>query len=216
MILSTEKGFSGIDMRAKLQKGIGIANYMRNFRVTDSGSLVKRNAIKEILRFGFFDGQEIQGRPVRGLWTGMLNGKELLVVSIDGRLYSLDIAHIDINQLPTLIGETESEDCVMFEFNGYLYIKTSNYYGKYDGETLSEVEGYIPCVAIGASPSGAGEVFEQINLISDKRRVLFSSDGSALEYALPETEIDTIVSVKLDGIEFTEEYSLHERKKILF
>ena len=214
MILGSGKGFAGIDERIELQNGVNIAKYMRNFRVTDSGSIVKRNAVKEIIGFGAVGPEWSRELPIYGLWTGYLGNREYVVISIDGMLCSFDVSLP--NPTPSSIGTIPAEECIMFEFNGFLYIKAGEYYGKFDGTNLYTVEGYIPCVAIGCAPSGGGEILEQINLICDKRRVLFSPDGKATVFNLPESGIDSIVSVKLDGVEYEKEYSLSEGSSVQF
>lgn len=214
MIIGSGKGFAGIDERSELQNGVNIARYMRNFRVTDSGSIVKRNALTEFCSFGEIGADGNEALPIYGIWTGYLGGRERIVVSIDGTICSFNIG--DSKPLPDFAGSIPAEKCIMFEFNGFLYIKAGDYYGKFDGTNLYTVEGYIPCVAIGCEPSGGGEVFEQINLICDKRRVLFSPNGEATVFKLPETEIDSIVSVKLDGIEYENEYTLSNGFELKF
>ncbi len=214
MILGSGKGFAGIDERTELQNGVNIAKYMRNFRVTDSGSIVKRNALKKICGFGELGPDGEKTVPVYGIWTGYLGNREIAVISVDGMLIGFDISVS--NPEPEYIGTIPAKKCIMFEFNGFLYIKAGDYYGKFDGTKIHVVEGYIPCVAIGCAPSGGGEIFEQINLICNKRRVLFSPDGESLSFKLPEAEIDSIVSVKLDGIEYENEYSLSEGSTVQF
>ena len=50
------------------------------------------------------------------------------------------------------------------------YIKDGINYLVYDGETLSEVTGYIPTTTISRIPSGGGSVFESVNMLSKYRK----------------------------------------------
>ena len=186
-MITTQKGFIGLDLRKKLSDGIQSCTDIVNFRVLDSGSLEKRPPIIDKFRFA---------SDIDGIWSGMLFGKETVAVVAAGKLYRIDpsVESGDIR----LVGNACYGKCRIFEFNGSLYIKSRDYYGKYDGNVISPVEGYIPCVAISCTPSGEGEPFEQLNLLSDMRRQLFSSDGEALVYTLAEEDIDSIERITVN------------------
>lgn len=198
-MITTVKGFSGIDKRQKLADGPTALSDMLNFRVLDSGSIEKRPPIIEKFRFA---------DNIDGVWSGMLNGKEIVAVVAAGKLYIVDpsVESGEIHQ----VGFACTGKCTIFEFNGALYIKSLDYYGKYDGNTVAPVEGYVPCVAMSCKPSGEGEPFEQINLLSNKRRQLFSGDGQSMVYKLAEEDIDSIVSIKIDGAAYQGGYTLGE------
>lgn len=204
-MITTQKGFSGIDKRKRLSDGIGTLTELTNFKVTDSGSLQKRASVIE--RFRFAD-------DVKGLWCGMLGGKEIVAVVAAGKLYQVD-ASVD-NATIHLVGNACTDECVIFEFNGSLYIKSKTYYGKYNGKTLTEVEGYIPCIALSCAPSGEGTPFEQLNLLTDKRRQLFSSDGESTLYNLAETDVDSIERILVNGVPYTRQYTLENYKSVKF
>ncbi len=204
MRITSQKGFSGIDARKNFADGVTSATNMTNFRVTDSGSLEKRPAV----RMAFFFSDKIDA-----MWSGILGSDDIVAVVSDGTLF---IRRLDVSgETVKSIGTVGSGECTIFEFNGSLYVKTQSYYGKYDGNTLSPVEGYIPCVAISCTPDGSGELFEQINLLSDKRKQLFSSDGHSLEYKLAESGLDELVSLLVDGKEHSGKVSFDAENGIL-
>ncbi len=66
MRLSAVNGFSGIDERLGLGSKLGVASYMRNFRVTDGGSLVKRNGVAWLWN---------APSEVDGIWSGKAGGR---------------------------------------------------------------------------------------------------------------------------------------------
>ena len=201
MRVSTIKGFSGIDQRADFVKSLGVASDMRNLRVTDGGSLVKRNG-------------EIQvwtaPERIEYIWSGSLNGEELIVLAADSKLYKLRPNSIPASSFT--IGYIGSGKCFIFQFGGILYIKTETTYHKYDGNRLTAVEGYIPLVALSCKPSGEGEIFEQINLICDKRRQLFSPAGNAMVYKLAEDNISDVHEIKLNGVTISVPFELDKEK----
>ncbi len=204
-MITTQKGFSGIDKRKRLSDGIQTLTELTNFKVTDSCSVEKRASVIE--RFRFAD-------DVKGLWSGMLGGKEIVAVVASGKLYQVD-ASVDDATIH-LVGNACTDECVIFEFNGSLYIKSKTYYGKYNGKTLREVEGYIPCIALSCAPSGEGTPFEQLNLLTDKRRQLFSSDGTSTTYTLAEEDIDSIERIMVNGEPYTRQYTLENYRSVSF
>lgn len=198
MKISSQKGFSGVDERLKLTDGLSVASEMRNFRITAGGSLTKREGFTAVC---------LLDSKVEGLWCGSIGNEEFIAAASGGKLYR--IPPDTLSATPTLIGDIAEGECTMFEFNGLLYVKAGAYYGKYDGSTLSEVEGYIPCVALSCAPSGEGEAFEEINLLSPKRKQLFSGDGTSVYYRLAEKNIDSVVSITINGTLFTGRYSVN-------
>ena len=57
---------------------------------------------------------------------------------------------------------------------------------------------YVPTTIIGRAPTGGGTVFENVNLISNKRKNKFLTT-SAKEYQLDSTNIESVDEVKLNG-----------------
>ena len=201
MRITSQKAFKGLDEGVKLGHELGVASEMSNFRVTDEGSLECRRAIEEIYSDEYGN--------IRGIWCGTVSGIETMVFTAEGRLYKADPKVVPL--MPIHIGDIAVGDTMMFGFGDLLYIKVGTYYYKYDGSRLFDVEGYIPLVALSCTPKGEGELFEQINLISDNRRQLFSCDGVSQDYYLAEKDVESIVSVILDG-EVCSGYSLGETK----
>ncbi len=198
MKLSWQNGFSGLDERNKLQSKINTAAVMKDFRINDNGSLEKRNEIQKL-----FSSED----SIKGLWCGKLKGKDLIVFISNNALMKAEPD--DFEATLKTIGNIDNAEYEMFEFSGMLYIKGKDSYFKTDGETISEVTGYIPCVAINCNPNGSGEAFEEINLLCSERRQFFSGSGEDHIYRLAEDRLDAIVSIKVNGIEYDGEYNFN-------
>ena len=84
-----------------------------------------------------------------------------------------------------------------FVFNDKLYIKDSVSYLVYDGTEVKEVDGYIPTTTISKSPSGGGQIFQDINLLTDLRKNSFVGDGKATEYILDAMQLDSSYTPKV-------------------
>ena len=195
MKITSQKGFIGIDERIGIQNSASAASEMMNFRVTANGSLEKR---PDLLISNQFDSE------IDSVWCGNIANTEMVVVASGGRLYRLPPNALQTT--PTVIGQIGAGKCLLFEFDGLLYAKTENTYHKYDGSVFVKVAGYIPTVAINCGANGDGEIFEQINLLTSRRRQLISADGHSARYKLVEDDVDSVVSVSVNGV-LTEAYN---------
>ena len=84
-----------------------------------------------------------------------------------------------------------------FYMNGKLYILTGAEYIVYDGTTAKKVgddDAYCPLTTYQREPTGGGEAYESVNMLSKWRRNRFVADGSAKTYKLDVTGLDTGVT----------------------
>lgn len=78
-----------------------------------------------------------------------------------------------------------------FIYDDVFYIKDGRNYLQYDGETIKEVEGYIPTTTIARKPMGGGTKYEDVNMMSDFRKNSFLCDGASFSFFLDVMNIDT-------------------------
>ena len=78
-----------------------------------------------------------------------------------------------------------------FVFEDIWYFKDGKNYLQYDGNTISEVVGYIPTTTIARKPMGGGSKYEEVNMLSDYRKNSFLSDGGSFDFFLDVFNIDT-------------------------
>lgn len=86
-------------------------------------------------------------------------------------------------------------------FDNKLYILDGNNYLVYDGTTLmnvSDANPYVPTTSISRSPSGGGERYEDVNLLTSKRKNSFIADGTSTVYQLDSIGISRVTSVKVN------------------
>lgn len=197
MKLTSQKGFFGIDQRQEMGNNLGIAKNMLNFRVTQSGSITKRQGIRYIWE---------SPDQIDGIYASNIGGEDFVYIASGGWLYK--IAVDDENHTHFVVGRIGNGKAMMFEFGGFLYIKTDNDYSKYDGAKIEAVEGYIPTVAINCAANGEGTIYEEINLLTEKRRQLFSGDGTALLYKLAEKNLQSVEAIIVDGAAYTDSHSI--------
>lgn len=107
-----------------------------------------------------------------------------------------------------------------FIFDNIWYFKDGLNYLKYDGTTISNVDGYIPTTTIARKPMGGGTKYEDVNMLSDYRKNSFLADGASFSFFLDVINIDTdyapVVTVN-DEVVAASEYTVdYTEGKIVF
>lgn len=185
-----------IDGDAKLK--IGEASEMRNWRITREGSLKRRPGT----RVEFVLDPIGENDPVVGLWSGIVRGREEMVAACSNTLYRLyqENGAFRVESIGPI--STARGRVLMFPFNGDLYIIDGVEYYKWNGDELSIVQGDIPCVAVAVPPSGGGELMDQVNKLSSKRRVWISPDGVGTTFTMPEpfVSVDEVKDLRTNTV----------------
>lgn len=195
---------------------LGEAAEMRNWVITKNGALQIRPGTEMKRRFGTFT-TSFSGTPIRGMWYGFLNGKNRFVVSAGGKVYDVDMEHvvdgstfIDANHdgeyVATQLGGSVKTGVRVefFPYQGKLYILDGQTYQSWDGDdthSVSAVSGYVPTILTGCSPAnGSGTTGEQINLLSNARKVLYTVPSGTVDlYFLEQPTSITGVKNKVTG-----------------
>lgn len=188
---------------------VGEMAEMRNFRITPDKHLQIRPGCKTLL--SLHDALEaIEGESIpddsetriRGVWRGSVGGSERVLAAYGGRVWEV---YLDAGTAAER-GVVSDADTNFFAFGGKVYLLNGEEYKSWDGDssnTFEDVVGYIPLVLTATTPAGAGTQLENVNRLTNKRRVQFSPDGTATEFHLPEGGIGNDVTVKLIGQETT-------------
>lgn len=133
--------------------------------------------------------------PVNGLYRGVIKGKEYFLVHGGTKLYQWTDG--SIKELKS--GLTNGKGTA-FTLNDKIYVLTGGEYLVFDGETVKDAtaDTYVPTTSIANKPAGGGTSFEDVNLLSSKRKNEFCADGSATVYQLDTTDVESIAEVKVD------------------
>ncbi len=174
--ITTVNNFLGLNLNetGETQLKLGEASAMQNFRITKDYKLEKMHGYERIYN---------PNDRIRAIWIGNLRGTEVTIYVAGGKVYKGGTT-------PTQLGTITDDDTTIFEFNGTLYFLNGHEYKYYGGNSnYGTVVGYIPTIKVSCTPAGVGDDYEPINMISNKRKVSFSADGTATEYFLPEQDI---------------------------
>jgi hypothetical protein len=125
-----------------------------------------------------------------GCFPSAINGVHFAV--IDGEEHRLVHAGTSVYEGETerIAGVADAKSVSVF-MNGALYLFTGNEFLVFDGTSLSAVEGRIPEVIIGRSPTGGGGTFlEAVNLIQPRWTEGFLGEAGVTEYQLSYGDLD--------------------------
>lgn len=134
--------------------------------------------------------------PVNGLYRGVIKGKEYFLVHGGTKLYQWTDGSIK-----ELKSSLTNGNGTAFTLNDKIYVLTGGEYLVFDGETVKDAtaDAYVPTTSIANKPEGGGTSFEDVNLLSSKRKNEFCADGSATVYQLDTTDVESIAEVKVDA-----------------
>ncbi len=94
-----------------------------------------------------------------------------------------------------------------FFMTNKLWIMDGVNYLAFDGDELIDAEALatVPTTSIGRLPEGGGEPYQQVNLLTPRRRNQFSTDGNEKNYFLDVKDLDTdSVFVEINGVNVPE------------
>lgn len=166
-------GFRGVDFRGEevnIVRSPDSLNMWKDYRETES----IRTRPKMSLQKAFDE-------PVWGVYFF----KGQMLVHSGNALYRMGDGEREV-----LYDELLAQRSNAFVYEDVWYFKDGKHYLRYDGEAIEAVEGYIPTTTIARKPSGGGTPYEDVNMISNKRRNSFLADGESKDYYLDTMSID--------------------------
>ena len=148
MISRVYGSFRGVDFRGdevNLARSPDALNVWRDYKKTQG---VETRPATEI--FAEFS-EKIFGIYVYG---------DALIVHSGTKLWRLE------NGQKTLLYEGVQESrSAGFVFKSTFYFKDGKHYLQYNGESMTDVEGYVPTTCIGKSPNGTATTHEDVNML---------------------------------------------------
>lgn len=178
MVSRIYANFRGADFRGaevNLVRSPDCLNVWKDYKEIDSIRTRPEMALKDSFH-----------APVWGVFFYKVGNTEIMLVHSGNTLYKV------VNGIRTLLytglNKARSNS---FVYNNVWYFKDGLHYLQYDGETIKEVEGYVPTTSIGRKPSGGGTIYEDVNMLSDYRINTFLADGTSKDFYLDAQNIDS-------------------------
>ena len=166
-------------------------------------------------RFGWKTVKTFEGR-INGIYDFVTSdGVKKMLVHAGQNIYSLEsqreiyvptegdvpmnVAVMPEDGVPTLLYSAAANSVSRaFTYMGKLYILDGKKYLVYNGTTIAPVENsaYAPTTTISAKPTGGGEGYEPVNLLSAKRKNSFVGTANATVYQLDTLNINSVDKVE--------------------
>ena len=124
--------------------------------------------------------------PVWGIFFYTVGNTEMTLVHSGTKLYKLSGG--TRSEIYSGLNPRRSQS---FIYNNIWYFKDGINYLRYDGETIEEVEGYIPTTSIGRKPAGGGTIYEDVNMLTGIRINTFLADGESKDFYLDAQSADS-------------------------
>ena len=169
--------FCGVDFRGdeiNLVRSPDCLNVWKDYKETES----IRTRPEMELKTAFTE-------PVWGVFFYKAGETDVQLVHSGTKLYKIENG--EKTELYTGLIAARSDS---FIYNNTWYFKDGLNYLQYDGETVKEVEGYVPTTSIARKPAGGGTAHEDVNLLTGKRINTFLADGESKEFCLDAQDID--------------------------
>lgn len=177
LVPRTYSGFRGVDFSERkdevnFSRSPDALNMWKNYRNETGKCIETRPGVELLAEYS---------NTIFGLFFYTINGVNHRIVHSGTKLYDGE------NVIYENMAEHKSH---FFVFKNILYIKDGTNYLNYDGNTCSEVVGFVPTTTISRSPSGGGVTLEDVNFLSPYRINSFCADGTSREYHLDSQNLD--------------------------
>lgn len=185
----------------------GELSEMRNFKITQEQHLQKRPGSKSVISLrtaanaaGASIPADDETARICGVWRGYAGEQEHTVAAYAGYLFDVDVE----TSSARVIGQCTEAETSFFGFGGKVYLLNGTDYMSWDGgedTQFQNVAPYVPLIQTATTPSGSGTTLENVNRLTNERRVQFSPDGTAVTFQLPEKDVNAVTAVTLGGAE---------------
>lgn len=209
-ILSVDK-FLGLNEAADglTELKAGQASKIENFSITDGYNLTLRPGI---LQEEWLDSGDPDAK-ILAYWRGEI-GSRTYAIAICSETDGGEIVYYAWTNINVVHFPLDGECVKLFAFAGSVFLMSAKYLYRIEADAstglLSFVDFrdsvYIPTVITGCDPAGGGTALENINLLTQYRKVLFSCDGEADTFHLPK-EASFVKRIILDNVDITDTYS---------
>ena len=187
----------------------GELSEMRNFRITRDKHLQIRPGTKTIVSlqeawntWAETNTPSTDAPRFCGAWHGKVGDAYHTIAAYGGVLFDVDLT----GEAPTVIGTCTQDDTSFFGFEGNVYLLNGHDYLYWDGTSskkFSSVTPYVPTIQTATTPGGSGTALENVNRLTNLRKVAFSPDGTEKVFQLPEKDIADVTEVSGTSISYT-------------
>lgn len=213
MMTRLYSNLAGIDLtndpaKVSLNRSPNCINMYKDYENTEGNCVQTRPGLtpmfsKDEEKYNIISKKDYR-REVNGIFVFKKEHQKKILFHIDNVLYASDYPS-QVYSLDNILSETMNDEKSSFVvFENKLYINDGKNYLVYDGEILKNVseDAFIPTTTISRKASGGGVLFQDVNVLTGRRKNSFVADGKSTEYFLDTKLIeDEEVKVYVNDIE---------------
>lgn len=193
--------FRGVDFRGdeiSLARSPDSVNMWKDYKEIDS---IRTRPGMELLS-SFTPNNTIDkeiNAPVGGIHFYKAGDTEMMIIHQGKTLYKVVNGVQSILYYGVVTSNTSNLPSNSFIYNNVWYFMDGLNYLQYDGAEIKEVEGYVPTTSIARKPAGGGEIYQDVNMLSDYRINTFVGDGKSIDLHLDVPDCEEIAEVRING-----------------
>ncbi len=195
MMTRLYSNFAGCDFtndpaKVALNRSPNCINMYKNYSDTQGNCIQTRCGFRSLFNFSFQENNEIVYPRINGMFLFQVDNMKKLVVHVGNYLVLWDYpAGATYKIIYNRMNDVKSSFVI---FNDKLYINDGLNYLVYDGEYVKNVseEAFIPTTTISRKPKGGGALYQDVNVLTGRRKNSFVADGVSTEYELDVKLID--------------------------
>lgn len=200
MISRVYSDFRGIDLlnpsnSVDLKRSPDCLNVWKSYDKTEANIIETREGLKKLIK--------LEGGIIHSMY---IYSRDTALVHIGNKLIKWKGFPTENLSVDTLHTGMSENNAVFFYYQEFVYIIDGKNYLRFDGENLIDVMevAYIPTTSVSRTPSGGGDMLEDVNVLQPKRINEFVGDGTSKDYYLDATSIDSVDKVIVNDIEVTD------------
>lgn len=193
--------FTNDPAKVALNRSPNCINMYKDYSDTQGNCVQTRAGFKYLIGFSYDESGEMIYPRINGMFLYDIGTNKKMIVHAGKMLFIWEYPELNYSIAYRDMNDHKSSFVV---FDNKLYINDGLNYLVYDGERVKSVSGnaFIPTTTISRKPSGGGVLYQDVNVLTGRRKNSFCADGTSTEYHL-DTKLldDEVVKVYINDVE---------------
>lgn len=188
--------FTNDPAKVQLNRSPNCVNMYKDYTDTQGNCVQTRQGLALLLHYLDESKSDISEMTVNvnGMFKFEKDNKLVVLVHAKNLLFKWDYPSTDgYEQNKKILTRNMSNRKSSFViFNDKVYINDGNHYLVYDGEKVENVsdDAFVPTTTISRLPNGGGVLYQNVNVLTPKRKNSFVADGKSKEFYLDTILLD--------------------------
>lgn len=182
--------FTNDPAKVALTRSPNCVNMYKDYEDTQGNCVQTRSGFKNLFNITYDDNSELIYPKINSMFLYQIGNQKKLVIHAGEKLIVWNYpAGKSFKIIYNYMNNARSSYVI---FDDKLYINDGLNYLVYDGNYLKNVaeDAFIPTTTISRLPSGGGTLYQDVNLLTGKRKNSFVADGESVNYYLDTVFLD--------------------------